>query len=138
MLKELNVDQARFVALLAKAARTQRDELLRNTAADDIAEMKVARGEHNPTAAMGLDPLRPGASQIVALQEAVGTLSPVARSELYTLMRIGQGDLAANKWHRGVSEAAALGDETIAAAIIEDPDLHDHIMKGLYEAELIS
>lgn len=138
MLKELNVDQARFVALLATAARKQRDDLLGNTAEDDLAEVKAARGEHNPTSALGFDPLRPGAPQTEALREAVATLSPVARSELYTLMRIGQGDLAANKWHRGLSEAAALGDETIAAAIIEDPDLHDHIMKGLYEAELIS
>ena len=50
-------------------------------------------------------------------------------------MRIGQGDLAPNKWHRGLSEANLLGDETITGAIVEDPDLHDHIMKGLYEAE---
>jgi hypothetical protein len=49
-------------------------------------------------------------------------------------MRIGQGDLAANKWHRGLSEAGLLGDETVMGAIIEDADLHDHIMKGLYEA----
>jgi len=28
MLKDLNVDQARFVALLAKAARAQRDAML--------------------------------------------------------------------------------------------------------------
>jgi hypothetical protein len=62
----------------------------------------------------------------------------MARSELYTLARIGQGDLAAKQWHRGLSEASLLGDETIAAAIIEDPDLHDHIMKALYEAELAS
>ena len=62
----------------------------------------------------------------------------MARSELYTLVRIGQGDLAAKKWHRGLSEANLLGDETIAAAIIEDSDLHDHIMKALYGADLAS
>jgi hypothetical protein len=139
MLKTLNVDQARFVALLAKAARVQRDELLGNAAEDDLAkELSPARGEHNPIAALGFDPLSPSAPQTVALREAVATLSPLARSELYTLVRIGQGDLAAAKWHRGMSEASLLGDETIAAAIIEDPDLHDHIMKALYEAELAS
>jgi hypothetical protein len=31
-----------------------------------------------------------------------------------------------------------LGDETVTAAIIEDPDLHDHLTKGLYEAKLSS
>ena len=51
-------------------------------------------------------------------------------------MRIGQGDLAANKWRRGLSEADMLGGETITGAIVEDPDLHDHIMKALYEAKL--
>jgi hypothetical protein len=29
-----------------------------------------------------------------------------------------------------------LGEETMTAAIVEDPDLHDHIMKALYEAKL--
>ena len=51
-------------------------------------------------------------------------------------MRIGQGDLAAKKWHDGLVEAETLGDETVVAAIMENPDLHDHIMKGLYEADL--
>jgi len=138
MLKELDIQQARFVALLAKAARAQRDELLGNVAENDLADTKAARGEHNPTAALGFDPLRTGASQTAALQEAIAALSPTARAELYTLMRIGQGDLAANKWHRGLAEAAALGDQTIVGAISGDPDLHDHLMKGLYEAELIA
>ena len=139
MLKDLTVDQARFVALLANAARAQRDELLGNVAEDDLAkELNPARGEHNPTAALGVEPFRPSASQAVALREAIATLSPMARSELYALVRIGQGDLAAKQWHRGLSEASLLGDETIAAALVEDPDLHDHIMKGLYEAELAS
>jgi hypothetical protein len=31
-----------------------------------------------------------------------------------------------------------LGDKTIVAAMLEDPDLHDHLMKGLYEADLIT
>jgi hypothetical protein len=51
-------------------------------------------------------------------------------------MRIGQGDLATRKWYRGLREAEMLGEETITAAIIEDPDLHDHLTKGLYEAKL--
>jgi hypothetical protein len=51
-------------------------------------------------------------------------------------MRVGQGDLAAQKWQRGIVDAAGLGDETVTAALIEDPDLHDHLLKGLYEAKL--
>ncbi len=138
MLTALNVDQARFVALLAKAARTQRDELLGSVAEADLEPVKTARGEHNPNAELGFEPLRAGASQTEALREAVAALSAQGRCELYTLMRIGQGDLAAKKWHRGLTEADLLGDEAIAAAITEDADLHEHVMKGLYEAELAS
>ncbi len=139
MLKELNADQARFVALLAKTVRTQRDSLLGNVSEADLAkELNPARGEHNPTGGLGFEPLSPTSPQMAALHEAVATLSPMARAELYTLARIGQGDLAAKKWHRGLFDASLLGDEKITSAITEDPDLHDHIMKALYEAELFT
>jgi Protein of unknown function (DUF3775) len=78
------------------------------------------------------------APQVVILREAINILSPAGRSELYALMRIGQGALAPRKWHRGLVEAENLGDETVKAALIEDPDLHDHLMKGLYETKLAS
>jgi hypothetical protein len=138
MLKALNPDQARFIALLANAARVQRDELLGNVAEDDLADGKAARGEHNPTAALGFAPLTEDASQIKALREAIAALPSAERAELYALMRVGQGDLAIRKWYRGIAEAARLGDETVMASLLEDPDLHDHIAKGLYEAKLAS
>jgi hypothetical protein len=136
MLKDLNVRQARFIALLARTARMQRDSLLGHVAEDDLDGGMPGRGEHNPTAELGFEPVPPEASQTGALREAIATLSDTARRELYTLMRIGQGDLATKKWYRGLREAEMLGQETITAAIIEDPDLHDHITKGLYEAKL--
>ena len=138
MLKELNRDQAQFVALLAAAARAQRDAFIARVPEDDLSEVKAARGEHNPMATLGFAPFPPDASQVTALRDAIGTLSSAARSELYALMRIGQGELAAQKWHQGLVEADTLGDETITAALIEDPDLHDHLMKGLYETKLAS
>jgi hypothetical protein len=134
----LNPDQAHFVAILAKAARMQRDEFLGNVREDDLVDLKPARGEHNPTAALGFEPVPADASQITALRDAIAGLSSDGRSELYTLMRVGQGELAAKKWHRGITEAALLGDDTITASLIEDADLHDHLVKGLYEAKLAS
>ena len=136
MLSDLNVDQARFIAILAGSARRQRDLLLGNVPQQELGGSNPGRGEHNPTAAMGFEALPSNESQTTALRDAIATLSERARGELYTLMRIGQGHLAAKTWHRGLSEAALLGDQTIFAAIIEDADLHDHIMKGLYEAKL--
>ena len=138
MLKELNRDQAQFVAMLAKAARAQRDAFIARVSENDLAEIKPARGEHNPTAALGFMAFPAGASQVATLREAIETLSSGGRSELYALMRIGQGDLAVQKWHRGLVEAATLGDTAVTAALIEDADLHDHLMKGLYEAKLAS
>jgi hypothetical protein len=137
MLTDLRVDQARFIALLAKTARMQRDTLLGHVAEDDLDGLTPGRGEHNPTVELGVEPLPADASRPAAsLGEAINSLAEPARRELYALMRIGQGHLAAKKWHRGLTEAEMLGDRTITAAIIDDPDLHDHIMKGLYEAKL--
>ena len=140
MLKALNTDQVRFIALLAKAGRIARDELLGNVGEDqlELAELKPARGEHNPTAALGFAPLAPDAPQIAALRDALASLTPAGRSELYALMRVGQNQLAVGKWYRGLREAERLGDETITASLLEDVDLHDHLMKGLYEGRLSS
>lgn len=135
MLTNLTNDQAHFIALLAKTARTQRDTFLGNVAEEDLGGTEPARGEHNPTAELGYEPLTPETEQMTALREAIAALKPTARVELYTLMRIGQGDLAVEKWHRGVSEAALLGDAILTAALMEDADLHDHLQKGLYESE---
>jgi hypothetical protein len=136
MLKELRVDQARFIALLGRTARTQRDALLGNVAEDDLGGMTPGRGEHNPTAELGLEPLPANASQLDALRDAITSLSDMARRELYVLMRVGQGDLATKKWYRGLSESELLGQDTITAALLEDADLHDHLTKALYEAKL--
>lgn len=138
MLKDLNVDQARFIALLAKAARAERDAMLGHGPDGDLDGTTAARGERNPTAALGYDPLPAQDSQLSALRDALGALMPTARSELYVLMRIGQGHLAANKWHRGFDEAQSLGDTAVSGALIDDPDLHDHVLKGLYESRLSS
>jgi hypothetical protein len=136
MLKELNRDQAQFVAVLAKAARMQRDAAIAGVREADLTETKPARGEHNPTADLAFVALPEDASQLTMLREAVDGLTPAGRSELYALMRVGQGELAAKKWNRGLTEALTLGDDTVTASLLEDPDLHDHLMKGLYEAKL--
>jgi hypothetical protein len=136
MLKRLTVEEARFVAILAKTARAQRDKLLGHVAEEDLGGVLPERGEHNPAASLGFEPLSADVPPISLLHEAVGALSAGARCELYALMRIGQGHLGAKELELGASEAERLGDETISAAIMEDSDLHDHIMKGLYEADL--
>jgi hypothetical protein len=138
MFKELSANQAKFIGLLAKAARLQRDAVLGKAAEAGLNGASPGRGEHNPTAELGFEPLPADAPEILALRDAVESLSATARQELYALMRIGQGHLSAKKWHRGLSEAEALGDDSVTATMTEDADLHDHIAKGLYEAGLSS
>ena len=100
MLRGLNKDQAHFIALLARVARMQRDNLLGNVAEKDLGG--ASRHEHNPpTALLGFEPLPPEAEQLTALREAISSLTPNGRAELYTLMRLGQGDLAA---HSGIAD----------------------------------
>ena len=135
MLSALNSDQTRFIALLAKTARVQRDKLLGNVAEEDLGGIEPARGEHTPAAELGFEPLASDSEQITALREAIAALTQPARAELYALLRIGQGHLAAQKWHRGITEARAMDEATVTAALMEDPDLHDHLLKGLYESE---
>lgn len=137
-MKQLNVDQVRFISLLAKAARTRRDTLLGNVAEAELGGAAPGRGEHNPTAELGFEPIAGQESQTVQLRDAIVSLTAAARQELYALMRIGQGQLAAKKWHRGLTEADTLGDDATIAAIVDDPDLHDHLAKGLYETKLAS
>jgi hypothetical protein len=136
MLKMLKRRQARFIALLAKVARDERDALLGNVSEKDLGEPKLARGEHNPTAALGFEPLPENAAQVAALQEAITGLSAPARSELYTLMRIGQGHLGARDWERGIADTELVGDQAVTAALTDDVDLHDHLLKGLYELRI--
>jgi hypothetical protein len=133
MLRQLTEQQVHQIAALARAVRKARDALLDNVPDEDLAEPPAARGEHNPTAAFALDPLPPDDPSVAALQRTLGALAPAARSELFVLMRMGQGDYGINDWEQGLAEAELLGDQTVTAAMIEDLDLHDHITKGLYE-----
>jgi len=126
MLRAMNKDQAYLIALLAQAARVQRDKLLGNVAENDLGETKSSRGAHNPMALLGFEPLPAGAEQLTALRDAIGTLAPEGRAEL--------GDLAAQDWDRGLDEAVLLGEQAVGA-LLDDTDLHDHLVKGLYEMD---
>lgn len=133
MLQELSADQARQIATLAKAARAARDVILDNVPDEDLGIPRPARGEHNPAGALGFDPLPLDDPALIELRATVSALMPAARTELFVLMRMGQGDFAICDWERGLGEAALLGEDTVLAALTEDPDLHEHISKALYE-----
>jgi hypothetical protein len=108
----------------------QRDKLLGNVSEEDLGGIKSSRGEHNPTALLGFEPLPPDAEQLTALREAISSLTSEGRAALHALMRIGQGDLAAQDWDRRLDESAPLGEQALGAPM-DDPDLHNHLVKAL-------
>ena len=102
--------------------------------AENIAgEPHPAKGEQDRMGAGGFDVLPADDPALTALHGAIGDLRPSARSELFTLMRIGQGELAPGDWERGLTEATTLGDEGVSGVVADDIDLQSHVEKGLYE-----
>ena len=135
MLINLTSRQAHLIARLAKMARDARDDLLHGVSDETVDEPHPAKGEHDRMGAGGFDVLPADDAAATALRRAIGDLQPAARSELFALMRIGQGELAAGDWERGLSEAASLGDEGVGGILADDIDLPTHLEKGLYELE---
>jgi hypothetical protein len=134
MLTKLTSSRVRLIAELANAARNARDEVAHGI--PQVGEPHPARGEHDRTGMGDFDLLPPGDRSVTALRNEIRLLDPGARSELFALMRIGQGELAAADWERGLSEAARLGDESVNGILADDIDLQSHLSRGLYELRL--
>jgi uncharacterized protein DUF3775 len=48
-------------------------------------------------------------------------------------MRTGRGDYAKDDWDRAITAAENVSNESIVGDLAEEVDLHDKLMKGLYE-----
>ena len=132
MLENLKPDEAKRIADLAKVARRARDKGLSSFSERELGEPVAARGEHNPAGAIGLEPLRPNHPARVALERAIASLCPEARWDLQALIWVGRGEYAAKDWSEAVTIASTSADATVEA-LVDHPDLHDFVMKGLYE-----
>jgi len=133
MLEKINVAEVKHIAEMAKAAREARDQMLDKVRDEDLGEPKPARGEHNPAGGLGLDPLPQDHPVRAALRDAITALSSSARSELRALVSVGQGDYAAKDWERAVADASTARDDVTIDTLIDEADLHQYLMKGLYE-----
>ena len=133
MLEQLTSVEAHRIAQLARAARNVRDRMLRGVSDETVSEPHPAKGEQDRIGAGGFDILPADDRTVAALRGAISRLPPAARSELYVLMRIGQGDLATADFQRGIAEAANLGDESIGDILADDIDLQSHLDRGLFE-----
>jgi hypothetical protein len=135
MLKSVSVEDVKRIAELAKAARDVRDEMLSEVREQDLAQPKPARGEHNPAAALGLDPVPFDHPTRKVLREAIEGLSPDARRELLALVWIGRGDYGAAELDKAFADAASITDLPVDR-FTSEPDLHHLLMKSLYEMNL--
>jgi hypothetical protein len=137
MFDKLNVREAHQIATLAREARDARDSLLHGAAEVEVGEAHPAKGEADRAGAGGFDLLTAaGDPSARALGQAIGRLKADARSELFVLMRIGQGELAVADWPRGISQAESLGDDSVQGILDDDIDLASHLNKALFELGL--
>ena len=56
-----------------------------------------------------------------------------SRQKLWAVMRIGSGDYAAGEWDLAIADAVRLADSAFISELADEADLHDRLMKGLYE-----
>ena len=65
--------------------------------------------------------------------EAIEALPSDIRRKLWAVMRTGCGDYARDDWDQAMATADNLSDQIILGDLAEEIDLHDRLMKGLYE-----
>jgi hypothetical protein len=133
MLIKLTPERARHIAQLARDAHAQLELTLHGVADDLVSGPHPTKGEWDRSGTGAFDILPPETAEVRELRYAINDLEPAGRAELFALMRIGQGELAAKDHERGLFEAASLGDETVAGILAEDIDLQSHVDKALYE-----
>ena len=135
MLERVTVEDVKRVSELAKAARDVRDEILRPVREQDLGQPKPARGKHDPAAALGLDPIPFDHPTRKVLREAIDGLPTAARRELLALVWIGRGDYGARELDKAFADTASITDLSVDR-FTSEADLHDLLMKSLYELKL--
>jgi hypothetical protein len=135
MLERVTVEDVKRISELAKAARDVRDEILRPVREQDLGQPKPARGKHDPAAALGLDPVPFDHPTRKVLREAIDGLSTAARRELLALVWIGRGDYGAAELDKAFADTASITDLPVDR-FTSEADLHDLLMKSLYELKL--
>lgn len=134
MFEALASVQIRALAEKALAVREAGEEKLRGVRDAAFGEPRPARRQPEPGADVAVDALSEGEPHRRAFVEALSSLPLPARRELWALVLIGRGDYGLDEWDQAVMEAGRLSDFD-ARVFLEQPDLHDHLMKAVYEIE---
>jgi hypothetical protein len=133
MLYEIEILEARRIAELSAAAREARDRALSPLKEAELGEIRPARGEHHPAGALGFEAVPPDEPAHRALREAVQELPADIRRKLWAVVRTGTGDYARGDWNEAMAAAELIPEDGIVSDLVEEVDLHDKLLKGLYE-----
>lgn len=128
MLYEIEILEARRIAELAAAARDARDRALTVVPEAELGEPSPARGEHHAAGTLGFAGVPEDEPAHNALRTAIEGLPPDIRRKLWAVMNTGCGSYARGDWERAMAAA-----EGVASDLADEVDLHDKLMKGLYE-----
>jgi hypothetical protein len=133
MLHEIEILEARHIAELAAAARDARNQALMAVPEAELGEPRPARGQHHPAGALGFGAMPAEMPAYQALRQAIEGLPSDIRRKLWVAMRIGCGDYARGDWDEALTAAGVMSDANIINDLADEVDLHDRLMKGLYE-----
>jgi hypothetical protein len=135
MIDRNEIELAQRIAALAAAAREARDRMLTKVRDSELSELSPVRSAHNsdPEDVLGFAVLPDDEPALKRLREGIGLLPAQMRRTLWAVMQIGTGDYASGDWDAVRQEADNLSDQRISIDLADDPDLHDKMMKGLYE-----
>jgi hypothetical protein len=94
------------------------------------------QAEGRPVNDLGLGALPDDEPRVRALRDAIEGASDELKRKLWAVSRIGSGDYAASQWDRALADADHLAQSAFISELADEADLHDRLMKGLYELGL--
>jgi hypothetical protein len=139
MLNHLTVDQIRQIADMSNECRALRDTILNKTYQTDVDGVSLPRGERNASSFDSLEVVEAmdGTGKYQQLRGMIADLSEDARIELRAVMWIGRGDFSAGEWNEALTQADGSSSQTVIDTLAEKAGLHDYLMKGLYNLDLL-
>lgn len=136
MLNDNETGDIRRIAELALKAGEAQDRAFVNAAVLELDEPHPPQAEGRPVNDLGLAALPDNEPAVRALRDAIDGAPDALKRKLWAVSRIGSGDYAADQWDRALADADRLPRSAFISELADEADLHDRLMKGLYELGL--
>lgn len=133
LLHEIEVLEARRIADLALDLEQVRNGLLEEIREADLFQPRAARGPQDAAGNLALEDVLAAKPEFIALRAALAGLPRGILEKLAALVRIGRGDAGITGWEDTLEAAAVPKTDEIIATLLEEPNLHGYLRKGLYE-----